>query len=186
MRSKVSMFLVSLCFLFGSNSLALSFDLDIDDDGRTDALTDGLLAFRYMFGLSGAPLINGIIGQDASRVTSSEIEDYLNENRSRLDIDANGEVSALTDGLLILRNLFGLEGGILIADVIGNQATRISAGAVADYINTIKDSDDDGYADSSDAFPFNNAEWFDIDADGVGDNVDDNIYASWNRTVYKT
>ena len=175
MRSKFSMFLVSLCFLFGSNSLALSFDLDIDDDGRTDALTDGLLAFRYMFGLSGAPLINGIIGQDASRVTSSEIEDYLNENRSRLDIDANGEVSALTDGLLILRNLFGLEGGILIADVIGNQATRISAGAIADYINTIKDSDDDGYADSSDAFPFNNAEWFDIDADGVGDNVDDDV-----------
>lgn len=170
--------LVLLCsfyLFFSSNVLSSSFDLDIDDDGKTDALTDGLLALRYMFGLSDAPLITGVIGQDASRATSLEIESYLNENRSSLDIDGNGDISALTDGLLILRNLFGLEGGTLISDVIGDQSTRSSANAIIGYINSIKDSDNDGYLDSSDAFPFDNTEWFDVDDDGIGDNVDDDV-----------
>ena len=155
--------------------MSSSFDLDIDDDGKTDALTDGLLAIRYMFGLSDTPLITGVVGQDALRATSLGIEDYLNENRSTLDIDGNGDTSALTDGLLILRNLFGLEGGTLISDVIGAQATRSSADAIIAYINSIKDSDNDGYLDSVDAFPFDNTEWFDVDNDGVGDNVDDDV-----------
>ena len=175
MSSKNLVLLCSFYLLFSSSVLSSSFDLDIDDDGKTDALTDGLLAIRYMFGLSDAPLITGVIGQDASRATSVEIEAYLNENRSSLDIDGSGDISALTDGLLILRNLFGLEGGTLISDVIGDQSTRSSADAITDYINSIKDSDNDGYLDSSDAFPFDNTEWFDVDGDGIGDNVDDDV-----------
>ena len=175
MSLKGLVLLCSFYLFFSSNVLSSSFDLDIDDDGKTDALTDGLLALRYMFGLSDAPLITGVIGQDASRATSLEIESYLNENRSSLDIDGNGDISALTDGLLILRNLFGLEGGTLISDVIGDQSTRSSANAIIDYINSIKDSDNDGYLDSSDAFPFDNTEWFDVDGDGIGDNVDDDV-----------
>jgi len=173
--SKNLVLLCSFYLLFSSNVLSSSFDLDIDDDGKTDALTDGLLAIRYMFGLSDAPLITGVIGQDASRATSVEVEAYLNENRSNLDIDGSGDISALTDGLLILRNLFGLESGTLISDVIGDQSTRSSADAITDYINSIKDSDNDGYLDSSDAFPFDNTEWFDVDGDGIGDNVDDDV-----------
>ena len=175
MSLKGLVLLCSFYLFFSSNVLSSSFDLDIDDDGKTDALTDGLLALRYMFGLSDAPLITGVIGQDASRATSLEIESYLNENRSSLDIDGNGDISALTDGLLILRNLFGLEGGTLISDVIGDQSTRSSANAIIDYINSIKDSDNDSYLDSSDAFPFDNTEWFDVDDDGIGDNVDDDV-----------
>ncbi|MBU1053883.1 MAG: DUF4347 domain-containing protein, partial [Proteobacteria bacterium] len=34
------------------------------------------------------------------------------------------------------------------------------------------DSDDDGYADSADAFPFNENEWLDTNGDGIGDNAD--------------
>ena len=175
MSLKSLVLLCSFYLFFSSNVLSSSFDLDIDDDGNTDALTDGLLALRYMFGLSDAPLITGVIGQDASRATSLEIESYLNENRSSLDIDGNGDISALTDGLLILRNLFGLEGETLISDVIGDQSTRSSANAIIDYINSIKDSDNDGYLDSSDAFPFDNTEWVDVDDDGIGDNVDDDV-----------
>ena len=107
MNSKIVVLLCSFCVLLSGNLVSSSFDLDIDDDGTTDALTDGLLGLRYMFGLSDTPLITGIIGQDASRTTSSEIETYLNENRANLDIDDDGDISALTDGLLILRNLFG-------------------------------------------------------------------------------
>ena len=51
--------------------------LDIDANGRVDALTDGLVILRYMFGYSGDALINGAIAEDASRITSAEIETYL-------------------------------------------------------------------------------------------------------------
>ena len=34
------------------------------------------------------------------------------------------------------------------------------------------DSDDDGYSDDGDAFPFDDAEWFDDDEDGIGNNAD--------------
>jgi len=175
MNSKIVVLLCSFYVLLSGNVVSSSFDLDIDDDGTTDALTDGLLALRYMFGLSDTPLITGIIGQDASRTTSSEIETYLNENRANLDIDGDGDISALTDGLLILRNLFGLEGEPLVSSVIGDQATRSSAEAIVDYINGIKDTDNDGYLDSSDAFPLDNNEWYDVDGDGIGDNVDDDV-----------
>ena len=37
-----------------------------------------------------------------------------------LDIDGNGSYDALTDGLLILRYLFGLSGDSLIAGVVAN------------------------------------------------------------------
>ena len=159
----------------GSSSAFASFNLDIDDDGKTDALTDGLLVLRHMFGLSGETLTVGVVGSDAERPNSEQILAYLVPNNDQLDIDGNGSVDALTDGLLILRNLFGLEGGALISSVIGNQPTRGSAGAIIDYINSIKDSDNDGYLDSSDAFPFDNTEWFDVDEDGVGDNIDDDV-----------
>ena len=36
-------------------------DWDIDDDGRADALTDGLFFLRYTFGLRGDALISGLI-----------------------------------------------------------------------------------------------------------------------------
>jgi hypothetical protein len=40
---------------------------DVDGNGQVDALTDGLLALRYMLGLRGAPLTNGAPGQDSKR-----------------------------------------------------------------------------------------------------------------------
>nr|MBP8294929.1 hypothetical protein [Burkholderiales bacterium] len=51
--------------------------LDIDDNGETDALTDGLLVFRYLLGMRGAPLIAGAVGGGAQRDTFTEIQDYL-------------------------------------------------------------------------------------------------------------
>ena len=41
-----------------------------------DALTDGLLILRYLFGLEGSALTNGVVAPDAPR-TSYEIETYL-------------------------------------------------------------------------------------------------------------
>jgi hypothetical protein len=40
-----------------------------------------------------------------------------------VDIDGNGNIDALTDGLVILRYLFNLRGDVLISDVIASDAT---------------------------------------------------------------
>jgi hypothetical protein len=51
--------------------------LDIDGNGSTDALTDGLLALRGLFGFSGATLTTGAIGAGCSRCDAPSIEAYL-------------------------------------------------------------------------------------------------------------
>ena len=50
---------------------------DIDGNGQIDALTDGLLMLRYLFGLEGDTLINGVVADDATRTTAEEIEAHL-------------------------------------------------------------------------------------------------------------
>ena len=50
------------------------------------------------------------------------------------DIDANGEVDALTDGLLLLRYLFNLRGDSLIGGAIATNATRTSHSEIEQYI----------------------------------------------------
>ena len=50
---------------------------DIDANGEVDALTDGLLILRYLFGLEGDTLINGVVAGDATRKTAEEIEAHL-------------------------------------------------------------------------------------------------------------
>ena len=44
-----------------------------------------------------------------------------------LDIDGNGQVEALTDGVLTLRYLLGLRGPALVAGATGNCASRDTA-----------------------------------------------------------
>ena len=51
--------------------------VDIDGNGQIDALTDGLLILRYLFGLEGDVLIAGVVAQNATRVTAAEIEAHL-------------------------------------------------------------------------------------------------------------
>ena len=43
-----------------------------------------------------------------------------------LDVDGNGKVEAVTDGLMLIRYLFGLRGPSLIAGAIGTGATRMA------------------------------------------------------------
>ena len=51
--------------------------LDIDGNDKVDALTDGLVILRYVFGLRGDLLIEGIVAGDATRTSVKEIEAYL-------------------------------------------------------------------------------------------------------------
>ena len=51
--------------------------VDVDGDGREDALSDGLMLIRYLFGLRGPSLISGAIGPEATRTTAHAIETYI-------------------------------------------------------------------------------------------------------------
>ena len=50
---------------------------DVDGNGVVDALTDGLMLMRYMFGLRGASLIASAMGTCATRTTSAAIETHI-------------------------------------------------------------------------------------------------------------
>ena len=110
---------------------------DIDGDGRTDALTDGLLFLRYQFDFRGDTLINGAVASGASRTTASAIEARLAEINANIgDIDGNGRTDALTDGLLLLRYLFNFRGSTLINGAIGSGATRSNAANIEERIGS--------------------------------------------------
>ena len=114
-----------------------SGSIDIDGNDEYDALTDGLLLLRGMFGLDGAALVANTIGDDAIYTESVDIESRIDTLGDLADIDANGEVDALTDGLLILRYLFGLEGDTLINGVVAGDATRKTAEEIEAHLETL-------------------------------------------------
>jgi CSLREA domain-containing protein len=53
--------------------------LDVDGNGITEPLTDGLLILRYLLELDGAALTGGAIGPGAVRTTSAQIVAYLDQ-----------------------------------------------------------------------------------------------------------
>jgi len=59
---------------FDANRLGM---IDVDGNGTADALTDGLLLIRYLFGLRGASLIQGAVGAGATRTTATQIETFI-------------------------------------------------------------------------------------------------------------
>jgi hypothetical protein len=52
--------------------------LDIDGNNAVDALTDGLMLLRAMFGLTGTSVTNAAVGSGATRSTWTQIRNYLN------------------------------------------------------------------------------------------------------------
>lgn len=112
---------------------------DIDDNADSEALTDGLLALRYLFGFTGDALINNVVGNNAVRSRATEIQNFLkvSVDSKELDIDGNGEVISLTDGLLLLRYLFGFRGDALINGVIADDASRTTSDEIEAYLQSI-------------------------------------------------
>ncbi|XXK57877.1 DUF5011 domain-containing protein [Porticoccaceae bacterium nBUS_09] len=108
--------------------------IDIDGNGQYDALTDGLLLLRSIFGLDGDALVFGVVASNATVTSSQDILVEIDRLGMLLDIDGNGVIDALTDGLLILRYLFGLEGDILIAGVVAQNATRATAAEIEAHL----------------------------------------------------
>lgn len=96
---------------FSSNTLKRShtaghveaYNFDIDGNGVSDALTDGVLIIRFLNGDRGATLVDSAVAAGSTRNTA-EIESYLNAAISdgAYDIDQNGTTESATDGTLII------------------------------------------------------------------------------------
>jgi len=99
-------------------------NFDVDGNGQIDALTDGLLILRASFGLTGTALTQGALGAGATRTDPTAILNYINANKLQLDLDGNGTFDALTDGLMLIRYLFGLSGNAVTASAVGGSASR--------------------------------------------------------------
>ncbi|MGL5002659.1 MAG: hypothetical protein ACRDAM_06930, partial [Casimicrobium sp.] len=76
-----------------------------DDATKYDAATDGVLVMRYLAGFRGASLIANAIGTNATRNTALLVETHLSNNRVLFDVDGDGVMLPMTDGLMILRRL---------------------------------------------------------------------------------
>jgi hypothetical protein len=94
---------------------------DIDDNGKVDALTDGLLLFRYISGMRGSALLTGVTSPTAQRITASSVEAYLSSVDR--DIDGGGTVTQ-NDGMLLMRLMFGIRGASLTAGLLDAQSKR--------------------------------------------------------------
>jgi hypothetical protein len=114
--------------------------VDADGSGSTDALTDGLLILRYLFGFTGSSLTTGALDPACVRCTAPEIESFLAANLAVYDIDGDGSTQPLTDGLLILRYLFGFTGSSLISGAVTMPGgTRCTAEAIETYLGGLVD-----------------------------------------------
>jgi Tol biopolymer transport system component len=78
---------------------------DVDTPTIHNASTDGVTLLRYLFGFRGDALIGG---NSHSVRASSEISALLEANKTLLDVDGDGGVYALSDGIMIVRRMLGL------------------------------------------------------------------------------
>ena len=120
-----------------NSSFVSANNLDIDGNGDVDALTDGLLILRYLFGYSGESLVISVLSDDAVYIEADQVENRISSLGNKLDIDGNNDVDALTDGLLVLRYLFGYSGQSLITNVLSSNADRTQASEIEAYLSQL-------------------------------------------------
>lgn len=97
-----------------------NLSLDIDGNGVADALSDGILILRYLANIRGAALLAGAVRADCTECSIDRVEDRLHvaDLFDILDVDKNGTPDAATDGLVILRYLFGFRGPTMTTDAV--------------------------------------------------------------------
>jgi uncharacterized protein (DUF2164 family) len=110
--------------------------LDADGNGSVDALTDGLLFIRHMFGIRSDSLISNAVDGNCTRCTADEIEPYLEQcaDLDVSDIDGNRQVDALTDGLLSIRYNFGIRHEALVLNAVAEDCARCDSTEIEDYL----------------------------------------------------
>ena len=109
--------------------------LDLDGNGDSDALTDGLIALGHAFGAPVQQLTGlaapGAPGQDAATLAAS----LAQAEASFLDVDGNGSIDALTDGLMLLGFLLGAPAD-QVAAFADPDGARSSAQSINDFLES--------------------------------------------------
>ncbi|MGB1343494.1 MAG: hypothetical protein ACPHAN_08615 [Pseudomonadales bacterium] len=112
------------------------YGFDIDQNGVVDALTDGLLMLRYLFGFEGNALVTGALANTGASWGAEQIVLYLSSAGLDLDIDGNQKSEALSDGLLFLRYAFGFRGDALVNGALGSNPSRKDSREIEAYIES--------------------------------------------------
>jgi hypothetical protein len=126
-------------YQFESENYALGLSItdatwDYDGDGEADALTDGLIMMRYTFGLRGDTMAQGAMSTN-SVMSVAQVEERVQGSMKIADIDNDGDVDALTDGLLLLRHLFAMEDDSLTHGAVGHMAVRKTKHEIKSHLN---------------------------------------------------
>jgi hypothetical protein len=77
------------------------------------------------------------VSPSATYTDSAEIAERIDASTEELDVDGDGDTQALTDGLLIIRRLFGFSGDSLISGAVSLTATRSDPDEIAAYIDSL-------------------------------------------------
>jgi hypothetical protein len=108
---------------------------DLDRDGLMRPLTDGMLALRYLFAFNGSALTAGALGSKCTRCTAAEISAYAAELEGLLDVNGTSTLSP-TDGLLLMRYLFGFRGATL-EGTPENGCSQCDSNAIVGYLQPL-------------------------------------------------
>ena len=90
-----------------------------------------------MFGLTGQSLTDGVTAPDANFIYSGDLIQRFNSTDLLLDIDDDKSIDALTDGLLILRYLFGIRGENLSSNALSPSAERTAVSELEEYLQSL-------------------------------------------------
>jgi hypothetical protein len=98
-----------------------------------------VLILRWLFGFTGTSLENGAVDEaGCTRCDGAAIDPYLDTLGSLLDVDGDGQVEPLTDGILILRWLFGFTGDPLVGGAFdADDCSRCDAATMGGYLGSL-------------------------------------------------
>ena len=92
---------------------------------------------RYLAGYRGSQLVADALSPGATRTDPLEIAELLDAARTTmLDVDGNGVSEAASDGVLLMRYMFGFTGDKLVEDALAADALRIDPGAIRDFLDS--------------------------------------------------
>ncbi|PNW58873.1 UNVERIFIED_CONTAM: hypothetical protein BEN50_05785 [Euhalothece sp. KZN 001] len=118
-----------------SYSIVDSSEFSINDQGEITVADSSALDFEtnpsFAFDVE---VSDGNLTDTAS--VAIDLENQINENGFTYDVDQNGEIDGLTDGILIIRHLFGVDGPELTDGAIAENAQRTNPDAIANYLDS--------------------------------------------------
>jgi len=138
--SKYIIFILSLLLITLSSAQDEGGITITNIDGSSGQLlaTDGN---GQLYRLTLVPLSKAQASAITSTTAQTDITSDRDENISILDVDANGEVDALTDGLLLLRSMFELTDDALVTGVVDSaNCKECDAEGIDQYISSVKES----------------------------------------------